>query len=70
MRKTDSAKYVVPQVRQLLGDIALRIKRSRLRRRLAQSELAKMCDLSRETIARAESDPAGVSLENLLAIIY
>lgn len=70
MSKTGKDKYVVPQVRELLGDIALRLKLSRLRRKLTQGELAKMCDLSRDTIAKAESEPAGISLENLLTIIY
>lgn len=70
MSKARKEKYTVSQVRDLIGDIALRIKLSRLRRKLTQDELAKMCDLSRDTIVKVEKNPSGISLENLLTVIY
>lgn len=63
-------KYLFPQVAKMLSEIGLKLKLSRYRRHLSKKELAKMSEVSIDTITRLETDAGKVSVANLFSVIY
>lgn len=65
-----SQKFKIPQVQNMLEELGLKMKLSRLRRHMTQAELARACGLSRDTIANIEAMPSKVSLENFFTVVF